>query len=377
MILALHGPAFACPFCEVVTEPLAWRRDRGGEVAVGEAVGESIDDTRGRIRQAFRLHGIYATDADGQLQAREVAARVVEAHVTATVRGTAVLFRLPGSAAAPIEWTAIAADELLLGYCLTAPATSLPAPQRLAWFATRLEHANSVIAEDAFAEFGIANFPDVREAGRALNSDLLRAWLTEPGIDQRRRGFYGLALGITAAATVNPADRAASLQVLQEAAAAAADDFRSGFDGILGGLLVAEGVGALARFERLGLFPPAGRPMDQRHLLRALRFAWEHLPMTVPQHQVADATARLLDSEAVAAEATIDLARYQWWAASSRVADLWKTVGQDDPLVRRAVVGYLQACPRPEARRRLDALRETDPDRFAAAAAAAALPLGR
>jgi hypothetical protein len=377
MILAMDGPAFACPFCEVVAEPLAWRRDRGGGVAVGEAIGEAIGDTRGRMRQAFRLHGSYVTDADGQLHPREEATRVVEARVTAAVRGTAVLFRQPGADSIPSGWAAIAADELLLSYCLTAPATSLPAPQRLAWFATRLEHPNRVIAEDAFAEFGIARFPDVQEAGPALNPVLLRAWLTEPGIDQRRRGFYGLALGITAAATGNPTDRAASLKVLQEAAAAAADDFRSGFDGILGGLLVAEGAGALARFEQLGLFPPTGRPVDQRHLLRALRFAWEHLSMTVPQNQVADATARLLDNEAVAAEATIDLARYQWWAASSRVAGLWKTVGRDDPLVRRAVVGYLQACPRPEARQLLAALRETDPDRFNAAAAAAALPLGR
>ena len=59
------------------------------------------------------------------------------------------------------------------------------------------------------------------------------------------------------------------------------------------------------------------------------------------------------------------------------VAALWHTTGRDDPLVRRAVAGYLTACPLPEARRQLEAIRAADPKRLEAAVQAADLPAGR
>jgi hypothetical protein len=79
----------------------------------------------------------------------------------------------------------------------------------------------------------------------------------------------------------------------------------------------------------------------------------------------------------VASDAAIDLARYQDWTALDDVAALWDTAGRDDPLVRRAVAGYLKACPLPKARRHLEAIRTADPERLQAAIDAAALPAGR
>lgn len=56
------------------------------------------------------------------------------------------------------------------------------------------------------------------------------------------------------------------------------------------------------------------------------------------------AAARLLANPAVAADAAVDLARWQHWASVDDVAALWERLGADDPLVRRAVAGYLTAC---------------------------------
>ena len=41
----------------------------------------------------------------------------------------------------------------------------------------------------------------------------------------------------------------------------------------------------------------------------------------------------------MAADATVDLARYEAWQPVGEVAALWGTLGRDDPLVRRAVAG--------------------------------------
>ena len=78
----------------------------------------------------------------------------------------------------------------------------------------------------------------------------------------------------------------------------------------------------------------------------------------------------------MAADAAVDLARYQAWDAVDGVANLWQTLGAEDAVVRRAVAGYLTACPLPAARLHLDRIRAADPDRLRAAIESAGLPRG-
>lgn len=356
----------ACPFCGVVGRSLAQRRDEAAVVAVAEAHGVPMPDADGLPRQDFRIDQLLrgagiATDA------------IVTARVDGPVRGTAMLFGETGRDRA-MRWTAVAADETLLGYVAMAPAWSAPEAARLAWFAGRLEHPDPAIAEDAFTEFGLAPFAAVREAAGSFDVDRLRGWVAEPGIDQRRRGFYGLALGLVAARAADPTDRAAAVTALREALEKPADDFRAGLDGLMAGVLVAEGEAGLGFLDRLGFARADARPVDQRHLLMALRFAGESLGDSIPRPRVASVMAQLLAAPAVAAEAAIDLARWQAWDHAADVAALWGTLGDDDPLVRRAVAGYLVACPQPAARRLLDEIRSRDAVRLDAAIQAATLP---
>jgi hypothetical protein len=362
--------AFGCPFCGVVGESLASRRDRAACVSVAEVDGAAGADANGLLVQRFVLRQSLRGDcpADGEAQ-------VVVARVSAAVEGTAVLFGDQRDADGAMAWSAIAANEGLIGYVAAVPPIGESAARRLAWCARWLEHPDAAIAADAFLEFGLAPYEAVRDAAAAFDAGKLRAWVRDGAADQRRRGFYGLALGIVAA--TRPAQRAESIRVLHEAIEAPADDFRAGFDGLLGGALVAEGEAGLEYLGGLGLLGVDARPVDQRHMLAALRFAWESLADTIPRETVAEATRRLLAAPVVAADAAVDLARYRHWEAVDDVAALWHTAGRDDPLVRRAVAGYLAACPSAEARRRLDALAASDPERLRAAVEAAALPAGR
>lgn len=364
--------AVGCPFCGVVGQSLAQRRDAAAAVAVGEATAAAATDAEGFPAQPFRI--------DQWLGPRPTAGTdvgigsVVPAEVSGPIAGTAVLFgvRIGDPAAAErLRWSALVADEALLGHVVAAPTFAAPAADRLHWFAKRLEHPDPAIAADAFTEFALADYSAVRAAADAVDPQQLRGWLSEPGIDPRRRGLYALLLGIRAARATDAAEREANRTALRGFIDAPADDFRTGFDGGLAGLLVAEGERGLEALRQRGLFGPGGRPLDQRHLLAALRFAAESLGDSIPREHVAAATADLLASPAVAADAAIDLARYRHWAAWENVAALWDSTGRDDPLVRRAVAGYLAACPLPEAARRLDELRQRDPQRVAEALEAA------
>lgn len=134
-----------------------------------------------------------------------------------------------------MAWSAIEADESLIGHAVSAPPTTAPESDRLRWFASRLEHPNPAIAADAFTEFGLAPYASVRAAADAFDDRALARWITDPGVDQRRRGFYGLALGIVAATTDDPATRVRALAAIRDAVAAPADDFLRGLRRAAGG----------------------------------------------------------------------------------------------------------------------------------------------
>lgn len=352
--------ATACPFCDVTGRSLAERRDAAAVTAVGESAGPAARDTDGLLAQPFTVRQA--------IRGRPGDEAVVTASVPGPVAGTAVLF---GDAAG---WEAVAADEPLLAHVAEAPATTQPAATRLVWYAARLEHPDPGIAADAFTEFGLAPFAAVREAAGGFDAERLQAWVAEEGIDPRRRGFYGLALGIVAAAAPDPAARGRHVAALRQAIEPRGSDLRAGFDGLLGGLLVAEGAAGLEMIAARGLLAGDTRAGDARHVLAALRFAWENLADSLPREQVAAATARLLANPAVAAAAAVDLARYGHWSAVDDVAAVWEAAGRDDPLVRRAVAGYLAACPLPAARAWLDRLRAADPAGVREALEAAAGP---
>lgn len=351
--------AAACPFCGAVGRSLAERRDASAVTAVGESAGPAARDEAGRLEQPFAVRQT--------IRGRAVAGAIMTARVSGPVAGMAILF---GAAAG---WEAVAADEPLLAHVAGAPATTEPPADRLAWFAGRLEHPDPAIAADAFTEFGLAPFAAVRDAADAFDVNKLHRWIDEPGIDQRRRGFYGLALGIVAAAS-DTGERRRHVAALRRAVEAPGNDLREGFDGLLAGIIVAEGAVGLEYLASRGLLADDTRPGDARHALAVLRFAWENLGNVVPPDRVAWATARLLANPAVAADAAVDLARYRDWSAVDVVARLWDRLGRDDPLVRRAVAGYLAACPLPTARRHLERLRATDPALFREALEAATGP---
>ena len=363
LVGSLAAAAAACPFCDVVGRPLAERRDAAAVVAVGEATGAARDEPGG-VRQAFVVQSV--------IRGGGPADETVMARVAGPVTGTALLF---GDEAGRFE--AVAADETLLGYVAAAPRAAAESAERLAWFARWLEHPDRSIAADAFMEFGLAEFGAVVAAAGSLDPAKLRAWVAEPAIDQRRRGFYGLALGIVAWRAEEAGDDAgatACLAALERALLAEGTDLRAGYDGLLGGLLVARGQAALDWLRDHGLLAAETRAGDARHTLAALRFAWEYLAAQVPRHRVAAAAAELLANPAVAADTAVDLARWQHWASLADVAALWDRLGTDDPLVRRAVAGYLAACPLEPAKRRAAAIAAADPAAWAAAIQAAALP---
>ena len=171
-----------------------------------------------------------------------------------------------------------------------------------------------------------------------------------------RKGFYGLALGLAA----TPEDRRQNETLLRDQILAPAIDFRAGFDGVLGGYLLLTGSRGLELIESRYFANPKAANGDVRHAMRALRFYHEY-GHGIPAERQSEALAHVLDRPEFAAEAITDLARWQYWTVLPRLADLYQRKEYADPLIGRAIVGYLRVCPQPAAAKALDHLRHADP----------------
>jgi hypothetical protein len=179
--------------------------------------------------------------------------------------------------------------------------------------------------------------------------------LVDPKVPPHRKGFYGLAVGLRA----QGGERAAAAEFLRTLVVQPEDDFRAGFDGVLGGYLLLAGETGLELIESRYLANPQARDGDVRHALTAMRF-YHEFGQGIPSQRLAQAVGRLLERDEFAEAAIVDLARWQAWEALERVTAVYERP-TSELRARRAVIGYLLACPRGEAREVLARLRASDP----------------
>jgi hypothetical protein len=337
----------ACPFCDAVRPTFAERRAEADVVVLAEARGGHV----------FRI--VQAIAGGDRLDDRAVV-DVAEADDTPAVAAGKLALLLGKHAGDARGWEVIAVDETSAAYFIRAPLLKRPIDERLRYAAKYLEHADPLVADDAFREFGRAPFDAVAGVADVLPFARLRQWLVDPAIPSQRKGVYGLMLGLA----TDPAERGPNVALLRRIATAEAGDFRSGFDGVLGGLLAAEGEAALDLIDERLLVNPRAAEGDVRHAQTALRFYVQY-GKAIGDERLNRSLRYLLDRPATAAAALGDLTRRRDWSLVERAAKMFRDSPGDDPALDRAVVGYLLVCPKPEASAALRGLRGSAADRVA------------
>lgn len=346
--LLAGGPrsAAACPFCVAVQPTLAQQRESADVVALGEL--REVDANEAR----FRLHQVVAgtTHVPGETT-------TIAQHFT-NPPGTLFLLigRPPVDADEAWSWQCTPVTETSWGYFVRAPSLRQPASERLRYFARYLEHPEALIAADALMEFAHASYDDVASMSDALPMEALRRWIVDEGVAGERKGFYGLALGLAPAAD----DQRINRRLLWELIERPADDFRAGFDGILGGYLVLAGESGLDAIEERFLADRQSADGDVRHVMSALRFYYE-FGDEIAAERLQSALRRLLERPEFTAAAVTDLARWQDWSLIDRMPALFERDDAFQSATRRAAVGYLLACPQAAASDVLNNLRAAHP----------------
>ena len=219
-----------------------------------------------------------------------------------------------------------------------------------AYFGRFLDSRDPNVAADAFHEFARAGDSDIARAAGQLDPARIRKLLTASTTPPGQLNLLAYLLG--SCGTSADADLLA--RMLHE------PDERSSraFGGLLAGYTqLRPDDGWRLIFQVL---PDSRQPFSRRlAALGAVRFFYRSQSAVRPR--AIQAVTALLPQGDMADLAVEDLRQWQEWGLTAEVLAQYGKPSHAAPMVRRAIVRYALACPRPEAHQFVELLRHTDP----------------
>ncbi len=246
-------------------------------------------------------------------------------------------------------------------------------PDRLAFFMQHLEDEDDSLARDAYDEFAVAPYEDLKGLADRMDSTQLLAWIENPEVQANRRRLYATMLGVCG----TKADAARIAAILRgEGPATEKAEVRGGLDALIACYVALEGAEALDLVDTLFLNRINREkeiPFTETYAaVMALRFLGEESDL-VPRERVLESLKLLLEEPKLADLVIADLARWEDWSAIDRLVTIFKEADRDNIFVREPVVNYLRACPLPEAAEAVVELEKIDPNAVRRAATLAGL----
>jgi hypothetical protein len=226
--------------------------------------------------------------------------------------------------------------------------------ERLRFFFDYLDSPDIEISNDAYKEFGNADYKDFRTIAKDLPADRVAKWLDDPNTPVFRYGLYASMLGHS-----GKPEHAQKLRAML-------DDPKkrggSGVDGILAGYVMLQPKEGWPYL--LGVIKDDKKEFMARYAaLRAVRFLWDSRPDLIDKKELLVAFDQLLDQGDIADLAIEDLRQRGCWDMTDRVVKLYGQKSHDVPIVRRAILRFVLLAPnKPSATALLAELRRKDPE---------------
>jgi hypothetical protein len=403
----LAATATACPFCTAETRTLTEEMTDSSVVLLGKLLAPApstgvtaedgvpygfVDPDTGAAK--FSVERVLKGD-DLMLGVESVEA----VYFGPDDRETTFFLRGVG---APPDWSIpLPLTETATAYIGKLPTLPPSGADRLAFFQQYLEHADPLLAQDAYDEFARAPYQDVIDLRDRMDRDQLLAWIESPTTSPSRRRLFLTMLGVCGTkddippieAMLTSDGRKLSPAVERGIAAVLAAG------GPTGAAIVPELALLGERQRKLGLdamiacyltlaakhgdVGPALDLIDDRFLkdpeadyshiyaaLMALRFLGEEQAHTVPRERVIQ-SARLLLSNADFADQVIpDLARWEDWGVLERLGQMYADSVENDSnkYTREPIITYLDVAAEVEgevgerAKKALAKVEPLDPD---------------
>ncbi|QDT37103.1 hypothetical protein [Stratiformator vulcanicus] len=342
--------AIACPFCQAPALTLTEQICESDVVLLAEWVDATKPEADGSVKAATRFE--VKAVVKGDFQPKQIL------QLAGYQPGDPnQLFLMTGYKAELIEWDLpLEITQAAFDYVKAAPDPDQPTAERLEYFVKYLEHADDLVATDAYGEFANAPFDDIAKVSSKLPKDKLSTWVIDPKTDAARLGLYGLLTGLAG----DDEDR----RVLEEFITQPSDDIRLGLNGIISGYLLLSGDEGLELLVKTKLKPefildesgevkldesgmPVPVPFSETYgAMQAVGFMWQYGGDRIAPEKLKAAMRVVLDRPDIADFAIVDLARWKDWSIQDRLFNLYGSDGFEVPGMKRAIIKYFLASTR-------------------------------
>jgi hypothetical protein len=377
LLIGQPRPVLACPFCSAVSLTFAQEIAQSQAAAIVRLVepppaGALSPRAEGPLPKGkfAVVEVLKGTDLVAEAGHSAADGTPIET-ILLEEKPVGTLFLLMGIEPPKLVWSSpIPVSERAVQYLRKLSALPEKGPDRLAFFQRHLEDPDETLARDAYDEFAVAPYADVRGLADRMDPTQLLQWIENPKVQANRRRLYATMLG--ACGTKADAERIGAILANQDLGPEKAE-VRSGLDALIACYVTLKGPAGLDLIDELFL-NRRGReiPFTETYAaVMALRFLGEE-SQSVPRDRVL-ASLRLLLAEPKLADLVIaDLARWQDWSVIDQLVELFEKAEADNIFVREPIVNYLRACPLPQAAAAIARLEKIDPEAVRRAATLAA-----
>lgn len=351
LTLGAVGQAEACPFCSAPSLTLSEQVAQADAVVLVKWVSATM--TKGQVG------GSTTYEIESVLKGPEDLLNTGDKIVLARFRSgkPGDLFVLMGSRATVIEWgSPLEVTKTSYQYLAQAPGPKEPSKKRLAYYLKYLEFPDSLVANDAYAEFANAPYGEITEVAELMPRERIRGWIKSPDTPVTRLGLYGLMMGLCG--------ESEDAALMRDRIVEPTDDFRLGIDGIMSGYLLLTGEKGLDEIDRTKLetkvlLDEQGRPVldedgqpkplpfsETYAAMQALRFMQRYAPEIIDAERLKQSMRILLDRPELADLVIADLARWKDWSVQDKLMELYGAEEYDIPSIKRAIVRYMLVSTR-------------------------------
>lgn len=354
LLLTFASGVFACPFCAAVSPSLTDRLKGARFAVVARMVGSALSSDSSIREIEFapvrflqgdeRALGVQSFMAPIPQQPDATLSYFVIGALEADVAGRdRVVWSLP----TPVS-------EVAADYIVGLGDSPEPGPERVAYFIPFLNHADPLIARDAYNEFGAAPYEDVKAVAGQLPRAKLKEWIADETIPSNDRRLYLTLLGVCGELK----DAESLVAMIQRSVNKEQQD--AALDAMVACYLTLSGEAGLPTIDELILEADGVSLGNRQSAVLALRFHGEE-ETKIPRSALLE-SMRLLLKQPEAADLVIrDLARWEDWSVLEELVTLFDESSSDHKFLRVPIIKYLQACPLPHATTALRKIEQEHP----------------
>lgn len=338
--------AMECPFCGTAKQTMRQDIESMDVIAIGELVAGPTS--------AKEIDGFANFQIKSIVKGQDVVSlgQTVEIIYFGPAKSERK-FLLMGTDPTQITWSspmALSAD----GVNYIDKLTSIPEDpvERLKFYQGYLEHEDSLLARDAYDEFAVAPYEDVKSLKPHMEREKLVKWVQDPNVSPERKRLYFTLLGICGLKE--------DAKMVEKLITDDSVESKAGMDATIACYLTLSGDEGLPLIEERFLKNKKSQYPATYAAVSALRFhATEGGVLT--RDKVLHALHTVLDRPVVADLVIPDLARLKDWSQIDKMVELFKTADEDSSWVRVPIVNYLRTCPLPSAAEKIIELEAIDP----------------